>query len=203
MITSPLQGCRQTVANQYGHKMGWLLHHAWNVVFGCGGFRRLKAVDFGRVARLVFVCYGNICRSPYAEARARSLHLDAASFGLQSKHRCKADSIAMRVAASRGLDLRSHLAKSAQGIALGTGDLLIAMEPSQLKPMLSIANSAGAQVTLLGLWCSPVRPYLQDPYGLTDGYFQNCFSLIDSAVWELRQRMRPQILEPSDLGATV
>jgi len=35
-----------------------------------GGYRRFKQIRWESVKRVVFVCHGNICRSPYAE-RAR------------------------------------------------------------------------------------------------------------------------------------
>src|SRR5437588_1134030 len=49
-----------------------------------GRHRQFKQIRWDRVARVVFVCHGNICRSPYAEGRAVSFGLPAASFGLSA-----------------------------------------------------------------------------------------------------------------------
>jgi protein-tyrosine-phosphatase len=60
-------------------------------------------------------------------------------------------------------------------------DLVIAMEPWQ-------AEYIGRQLvrphsyTLLGLWASPVRPHIQDPYGSSSAYFRWCFSYIEDSV---------------------
>jgi protein-tyrosine phosphatase len=97
--------------------------------------------------------------------------------------------MALAVARKRGIDLRAHRARRLLGFAPQIGDLLIPMEPSQLQSLRAINHSAGAQLTLLGLWCSPRRPYLQDPYGLGAAYFDHCFATIDEAVKNMRQRM--------------
>jgi hypothetical protein len=52
------------------------------------------------------------------------------------------------------------------------------MEPAQLPALAKL----GAQATLLGLWATPPRPHLEDPYGLCAAYFDTCFEVIDSAV---------------------
>jgi hypothetical protein len=38
------------------------------------------------------------------------------------------------------------------------------------------------QVSLLGLWSSPHRPLIFDPYSLHDQYYQTCYTVIDSAI---------------------
>src|SRR5260370_29706063 len=49
-----------------------------------GRYRQFKQIRWERVARVVFVCHGDICRSPYAERRAVSVGLPAPSFGLSA-----------------------------------------------------------------------------------------------------------------------
>ena len=98
-----------------------------------GRYRRFKQIRWGRVARIVFVCHGNICRSPYAEGRAVSLGLPAASFGLSAGSGAPADPSACRIAAARGIELVRHCARDAADFELQTGDLLVAMEPRQAR----------------------------------------------------------------------
>lgn len=177
---------------RFGRRRGWALHHAWDVARRLGVFRSLKAIDWSRVRRFVFVCRGNICRSAYAEQRARAMNLPALSFGLQARAGREADATAIQVARAREIDLGSHRARSLSEFFPQSGDLLVAMEPGQLFPLVSIARSQRAQVTLLGLWCSPARPYLQDPYGLNVNYFRTCFGFIDDAIENMGRRMRAQ-----------
>ena len=175
--------------SRFGRRRGWLFHHGWRIADRLGYFAGLRRVDWVQVRRLVFVCRGNICRSAYAEYRARSTGLIAISFGVQAGPGREADSMALAVARKRGIDLRAHRARPLLGFAPQIGDLLIPMEPSQVQSLRAINHAAEAQLTLLGLWCSPRRPYLQDPYGLGAAYFDHCFATIDEAVKNMRQRM--------------
>ncbi|HXN41848.1 MAG TPA: hypothetical protein VN918_08685 [Myxococcaceae bacterium] len=175
--------------SRFGRRKGWLFHHGWTLADRLGYFAGLRGVDWVKVRRLVFVCRGNICRSAYAEHRAGSMGLNATSFGIHAGPGREADSTAITVASKRGMDLRAHRARSLGGFTAQTGDLLIPMEPSHLKPLRAIGRAGQAQLTLLGMWCSPRRPYLQDPYGLGTAYFDHCFATIDEALITMRQRM--------------
>lgn len=139
-------------------------------------------VEWSSVKRLVFVCKGNICRSPYAEARARIMGLPCSSFGLEAETGAPADPTAMRGARARGLDLTQHRAQTARQFPMAAGDLLMAMEPWHVAALQSRPMPIGTQVTLLGMWCNPIRPHLEDPFGLSDDYFQTCFGIIDNAI---------------------
>jgi protein-tyrosine phosphatase len=172
----------------FGRRRGWALHHLWSLARYLGLFRRMERIDWVRVNRLVFICRGNICRSAYAEQRARAVGFPAASFGLQARQGRKADPTAIEIARRRGVDLRGHRARSWTGFFPQIGDLLVAMEPRQLLPLMKMARIPDTQVTLLGLWSSPARPYLQDPYGLGTDYFHTCFGSIDSAMKNIRER---------------
>ncbi|HEX9507596.1 MAG TPA: hypothetical protein VF947_04270 [Myxococcales bacterium] len=175
--------------SRFGRRKGWLFHHGWTLADRLGYFAGLRGVDWIQVRRLVFVCRGNICRSAYAEHRARSMGLKATSFGIHAGPGREADAMAITVASKRGIDLRAHRARSSRGFTAQIGDLLIPMEPSQMKPLRAIDRTGQVQLTLLGIWCSPRRPYLQDPYGLGAAYFDHCFAIIDQALITMRQRM--------------
>jgi protein-tyrosine phosphatase len=169
-------------ARRYGRKMGLVRHYSQLARYMLGAFSSLKRVEWKNVRRLVFVCKGNICRSPYAEARARIMGLACSSFGLEAEACVPADPSAIRGARARGLDLTPHRAQSASQFTMAAGDLLTAMEPWQVAQLQSRPLPTGAQVTLLGLWCSPRRPHIEDPFGLSDDYFQTCFGIIDNAL---------------------
>ena len=62
------------------------------------------------------------------------------------------------------------------------GDLLLAMEVRQLDRLAADPRLAALPRSLLGLWATPRRPHLHDPYSLSDAYMRTCFELIDSAV---------------------
>lgn len=148
-----------------------------------GRFRHFERVEWSRVRRLVFVCAGNICRSPYAERRVREAGFPTASMGMSGMGGQPADPQALASARLLGLDLGAHVSTNIDDFAPEPGDLLIALEPHQAQALASrFAADPGLQVTLLGLWSRPRRAHLHDPHTLSPAYFRTCFALIDSAV---------------------
>lgn len=117
-----------------------------------GRYRQFKQIRWERVARVVFVCHGNICRSPYAKGRAVSFGLPAASFGLSAGSGAPADPSACRIAARRQIELARHCARDAADFELRTGDLLVVMEPRQARRISGLLPPGSCQLTLLGLW---------------------------------------------------
>jgi len=173
---------------EHGRVLGYAHHLLGSAFRAAGAWAALERVDFARVLQLRFACDGNICRSPYAAARARSLGLQASSFGLRASAGDPADPRAQQAARARGLELSGHAATRAPG-RLGPGDLVLAMQPSQLPALRRLSSASGAQLSLLGLWAPEPRPHLQDPYGLGFEYFQTCFAIIDAAIERLAREL--------------
>lgn len=148
-----------------------------------GTFNVFEDVDWGVVRRLVFVCSGNICRSPYAEARTRAYGWQTASFALRGIGSLPADPAALTAAARRGIDLVPHRSTALKDFRALPGDLLLAMEPWQAWSLCTAFPAC--QVSLLGLWSRSRRAHLHDPHTLIAAYFDTCFSHIDSATEKL------------------
>lgn len=155
-----------------------------------GRYRRYESVRWGEVRRLVFVCSGNICRSPYAERRARASGFPAVSVAVRGESGHPADPAARRAAAALNVPLDDHRSAAIDDVTLQPGDLLVAMEPWQAQRVAARHGGDPAlQITLLGLWTAPPRPHLHDPHTLCDGYFETCFRLIDSGVAAILARL--------------
>ncbi|MGA8161147.1 MAG: hypothetical protein WCB76_10090, partial [Acidobacteriaceae bacterium] len=80
----------------------------------------------------------------------------------------------------------------------------IVFEPAQLAEVRRRVGDR-TPATLLGIWSRPIRPHIQDPYGRSDRYFQQCFSVIDANIAKLVERMArdgaPAVRErPEGLG---
>lgn len=172
----------------YGGKQGLFSHVRAQTLYALGAYRNLCDIDWPFVRRLIFVCKGNICRSPYASAKARSLGVPAVSFGLEAAEGAPADPTALRNALLRGVDLGPHRSARMESSHVGNCDLVVVFEPWQLAEVRRRTRGRAA-VSLLGVWTRPIRPHIQDPYGRSDRYFQQCFSLIDANVAELVGRM--------------
>lgn len=173
-----------------GGKRGYLERVRTRALYALGAYRSARHIEWSSVTRLVFVCKGNICRSPYASARARLLGVPSASFGLAAAEGAPADPAASRTARSRGVDLSAHRSARRESCGTTDGDLLVVFEPSQLAEIRSDGFNRAPRVTLLGIWAQPVRPHIQDPYGRSDRYFEHCFSIIDANVAGLVGRWR-------------
>ena len=186
-VTGALMVWSKDVTERHGRKQAWVRHQATSWLHRLGAYSELQSFDASRVLRLVFVCAGNVCRSRYAEARARVLGFEAGSFGLSADGRSPPDAAAVLAARRRGIELLPRASRRAHDVRPTSGDLLVAMEPYQARALRRAHPRA--QVTLLGLWCSTPRPVLADPYGLSDAYFDTCFGCIDEAVETLVRTM--------------
>jgi protein-tyrosine phosphatase len=169
--------------------MGFIKYHWFLSLSLFGLYRRYQNIDWGVVVRLCFVCKGNICRSPYSEARARALGLQAYSCGLDTQGNKPADATAIALARNRGLDLGDFRSMPIGRWMFLPGDLLLAMEPHQAKQLRTIAADSGAQVTLLGLWHPRPRPFVQDPYGMCREYFETCFTILDESINRVAEKI--------------
>lgn len=94
--------------------------------------------------KLLFVCMGNICRSPAAEGVMRRVVLDAGlhdrvhidSAGTEDWHQGKrADARMIQAAAQRGLDL-THIARQATRQDLAEFDLVLVMDEQNRQGLL-------------------------------------------------------------------
>lgn len=176
-------------ANEYGSFRGFLRAKKYSFLYQLGYYDKYKNINWKNVNRLVFVCKGNICRSAFAEAVAKSLGVEAASFGIDTTDNSPADSTAICHAEKKGFKLDKHITTSFETFQKKPGDLYIAMEPTQL-PALEQNAISHSTVTLAGIWCVKARPYIEDPYGKLPNYFENCFNCIEEAVHAIRAELK-------------
>jgi len=154
-----------------------------------GRLERFRNIDFGRVERLVFVCLGNVCRSPYGHLLAEEAGLPCASFGLSTTTGAPAYPAAVQTATRLGRDLNAHRATDWGDFDLRDGDLLLAMEVRQAHALAARTAGRDVQIALLGFWADPARPHIHDPMTLSDAYFETCYRVIDSAVARLGREL--------------
>lgn len=87
---------------------------------------------------VLFVCTGNTCRSPLAEAltrveaESRDAHVTVSSAGIYAADGTPASPQSVDAAARRGADLTEHRSKRLGPAALADADLVLAMTSSQL-----------------------------------------------------------------------
>ena len=179
-MATPLATLRRNFSNHRGLVRTLLADLMWRL----GPYRRYGEVDWGRVQRLVFICQGNICRSPFAHYSAleQGSELPVVSFGLATTTGVPANSVAQSVAAEMGVDLSPHRATDMQDFGIRDGDLLIVMEDRHVRWLEPYVVDRPVQVVLLGLWCRPRFALLYDPYEQPREYFATCLDRIQRAV---------------------
>ena len=155
-----------------------------------GAYSRFGPKDLGDVRRFVFVCTGNICRSPFAEFLARAVGVDAVSYGLSTQRGLMADASARRAAQRRGISMETHKTRPFHDAKILPHDLIVAMEPKQIHVIGREYAPSSCGVVLLGMWADAKLPYIFDPYGMTDPDFDRCFDLIQVSTQRLIAQCR-------------
>ena len=120
----------------------------------------------------------------------------AVSFGLDTAGGFSADPAALKNAFLRGIDLSLHRSTRLDATHLADGDLVIFFEPAHRTEVRRRIGD-GTPTNLLGIWSRPLRPHIQDPYGRTDRYFQQCFTVIDAAIAKLVEHMAKKTGAPA------
>jgi len=176
------------LTGRYGTRRGAARTYWFKIRYLMGSYRKNRQINWQSVGRVIFVCRGNICRSAYAEVIARSIGMDSISCGIDTRPGNPANADAIRVAKVRGVNLSEHRATPIQTLDIRDNDLIVAMEPRQVEFIeQEFANKY--KCTLLGLWGRPRYPYIQDPYGASDVYFNHCFHYIEKSVHEIAKKI--------------
>lgn len=142
---------------------------------------------------VLFICTGNICRSPYAAAAfARAAErVPAASAGFVGPGR-PAPPEALAVAARRGVDLSAH-----HSVLVGPGlvreaGLVVVMAADQARGIRARYGDAGVPVIVLGdLDPLPIRTRtVHDPWNQSEAAFAASYDRIDRCIALLAGVMR-------------
>lgn len=176
---------RMLHVDEYGGTRSWLAHLQASAADAIGRYGAQERVDWPRVERLVFVCKGNICRSPYAEFRARAMGMNSVSMGLDALAGSRADDAAIAAATRRGVELQSHRSTRFAVDLIRPTDLVLGFESWQVQVVVGQLGGTAAQAALVGLWSTPRRPNLGDPHLRGPGYFDICYALIDSSLQKM------------------
>jgi|AMFO01.1.fsa_nt_gi Protein-tyrosine-phosphatase len=138
---------------------------------------------------VLFVCLGNICRSPLAEAivrrRARergiSHHFRFASAGTGDLHiGGGADMRAMAAAARHGLDLSSHYARQIKAVDIGRWHWFVAMDAENRRDLLEM-GVPGERILMMRQFEIPGDdiPDVPDPYFEEAHGFEQVFEVLE------------------------
>lgn len=155
------------------------------------------------VQSVLFVCKGNICRSPLAEVYFQSLvekegrQMTVRSAGLETTTGKPAHMNAQVVAQEQGLSLDAHATTQVHRELLDQSDLIIVMEIVQKDRMHCLYPNTKGKVVLLGRFDSIGSLEIADPYSGTSEDFRFCFQQMSRCCVGLAARLGVKSSEPS------
>lgn len=151
------------------------------------------------IESVLFICLGNICRSPLVEAVARKhlaeggLDIHVASCGTGGWHAGEQADPRMRAAAAKaGYDLEPHRARQLRADDAERYHLLLAMDSSNLRDMRRVfGGKADERLALFLDWAGAAPPReFPDPYDEELTAFTQSVALAEQGVRGLIQRLR-------------
>lgn len=151
------------------------------------------------MASVLFVCLGNICRSPAAEGVMQavvqraglsdSVQVDSAGTGGWHVGE-RADSRMRSAATRRGYDLQSR-ARQVVSADLNRFDLVIPMDASNLENLQRMAGGKAENIHLLGEYLDPDNPPdVPDPYYDGASGFDQVLDMLETACPRILEKLQ-------------
>ncbi len=129
---------------------------------------------------VLFVCSGNICRSPLAaallEKKLRALGIDdvfVESAGTMDLEGRGASRWSLEVGAENALDLSHHVSRQVNRSMLEDADIVVAMTKAHAEYIAAILSGVEEKTIVLDV---------PDPYGLQKETYEAAFAVIEAAA---------------------
>jgi len=180
-------------ARRYAKDLCW-------VIYG----RRIRTAEILRPPRsILFICKGNICRSPFADRLAKKIFAGSLRYpiavdsaGLDVKTPLPSPPNAVEAAGNFGIDLRNHRSKRFTAEMFGEFDMIVSMETRQYQTLSRSSPNSRAKLFLLPFFEDQNRRpggyeryNLADPYGKGLGEFNRCFQRIERCLDGMAKRI--------------
>lgn len=139
--------------------------------------------------RILFVCEGNTCRSPMAEAALRAKipqslirSLDILSAGLSTFNGLPATEEAQLVAGRKGYDLTGHRSRQISADIVESSHLILCMEPAQARYLQERFPGSADRIYALLMFAGGRNEPIEDPYLKSLRVYIKTMNQIDSEL---------------------
>lgn len=133
---------------------------------------------------ILFICIGNICRSPMAEGLLKHAQPDLAvlSAGIDALVGGPADPLSVALLREHGIDISEHRARSLASWMANEADVILTMDAGQKRFIENKYPESKCKVFRL---CEGWQCDIPDPYRHGPDAFRHAFDLISQGVDEL------------------
>jgi protein-tyrosine-phosphatase len=148
----------------------------WNTIYRRRGRQALR-----RARSILFVCKGNICRSPFAERYCRRLvaqEVNVLSCGSYPETGRCCPEIGVGVAKDYTVDLAQHRSRMLSQNLVDRADIILTFDEQNRCEVLDLSFTARKKLYRLGLLASHSMAEIEDPYGGGPEDFARIYSLI-------------------------
>lgn len=146
-----------------------------------------------RIDSVLFVCLGNICRSPFAGLLAQHRLTEnhkvgtvSRSAGIRTSQSSSSPPEARAAASAYEVSLESHRPVMLTADLMSAYDLVVVMEYQQMEHLRSVYPALASRVVLLPLFDAGATGYerynIEDPFMRPAAAYAACYRRIDRAV---------------------
>jgi protein-tyrosine-phosphatase len=149
--------------------------------------RALRKAE-GSEARVIFVCQGNICRSPFAEAMlrmrllAKADSVTVASFGMLPRPGRSSPEIGIAVAKTKGIDLRAHRSVHLSRIDAQAATVIIVFDDINHRAILGRYPDLRVPILRLGDFAPGLIGNIEDPIGGDLALYTSTYDAIEASI---------------------
>jgi protein-tyrosine-phosphatase len=141
---------------------------------------------------VLFVCTGNTCRSPMAEAILRSKlrkhglqNVRVMSAGVATEDGFPAHPLAIGVCLNHGVKLNDHRSRYLTAEMMQEADLVLGMTESHIRVLSGTYPEEASKIHLLKLYGRddpPIEHEVADPIGVDPIQYERCFRLLEDEL---------------------